>query len=115
MRSLKPKHFFSADEEEKIVQAIRRAEGISSGEIRVHVVKSVSGELLPTGRKIFERLGMTRTMERNGVLFLMELNGQRFAVLGDKGIHEKVPENFWEGVKEVVLGHFRSGRFVEGL
>jgi uncharacterized membrane protein len=35
--------------------------------------------------------------------------------LGDDGINEKVPEGFWDKVKDVVLEHFRKGLFAKGL
>ncbi len=95
--------------------AIRHAEQGSSGEIRIHVLRECDGELFEQGKRIFERLGMTKTRERNGILFLLELKNRRFAILGDKGIHEKVPADFWEEIRVKLWEHFHEGRFVEGL
>jgi len=115
MRGTKPTNFFSKEEQEKLVAAIRDAEQNSSGEIRIHVLRGCDGQLFEKGKEIFERLGMTRTRERNGILFLLELKNRRFAILGDKGIHEKVPPDFWEEIRGKLWEHFREGRFVEGL
>jgi uncharacterized membrane protein len=39
----------------------------------------------------FERLGMAATAERNGVLILVAPESQSFAVIGDRGIDERLP------------------------
>ncbi len=109
------KNFFSKDEQAKIVRAIQEAEKNTSGEVRVHLVKQLKGDGLQEGKKIFEKIGMTRTKQRNGILFLLGLQDHRFVLLGDQGIHEKVSEDFWERVRDVVLVHFQTSRFTEGL
>ncbi len=115
MRGEKPKDFFSLEEQQRLVQAIREAEGNTSGEIRIHVLRDCDGDLFEKGKQVFEKLGMTKTRERNGILFLLELKRRRFAILGDRGIHEKVPAEFWEEIRAALYEHFREGRFVEGL
>ncbi|MFO1462256.1 MAG: TPM domain-containing protein [bacterium] len=115
MRGEKPKDFFSPEEQQRLVQAIREAEGNTSGEIRIHVLRDCDGDLFEKGKQVFEKLGMTKTRERNGILFLLELKHRRFAILGDRGIHEKVPAEFWEEIRAALYEHFHQGRFVEGL
>lgn len=112
-----PSTFFSKEESQAIEEAITEAEKNTSGEIRVHLVRSFKkGEVpLEAGKRIFERLGMTKTEARNGVLFLLELKHQHFVILGDRGINELVEENFWESIKEKVLSQFRKGEFAQGL
>lgn len=110
-----PKQFFSPQAQETLIQAIRDAEKNTSGEIRVHVIRSTAEDLLTKGQKLFEKLGMTKTKDRNGILFLLELSGHRFAILGDSGIHQKVPAEFWEEIRALLFEHFHQGRFVEGL
>jgi uncharacterized membrane protein len=64
---------------------------------------------------VFDKLGMTQTDQRNGVLFYVALKSHRFAILGDLGINAKVPQNFWESTKEIIIEHFKNGLFAEGL
>jgi uncharacterized membrane protein len=64
---------------------------------------------------LFRQLDMHKTQLRNGVLFYLALNNRRFAIIGDKGINQKVPENFWDDIKLKMIDHFRDGRFAEGL
>jgi uncharacterized membrane protein len=65
--------------------------------------------------RAFDRLGMHRTRQRNGVLFFVVPARRRFAILGDSGIHEKVGQSFWEIVTAAVSEDFRAGDFTGGL
>ncbi|HEX9010799.1 MAG TPA: TPM domain-containing protein [Holophagaceae bacterium] len=99
----------------RIVDAIREAERVTSGEIRVSVAPFFWGNVERTAGKAFRRLGMERTADRNGVLIFLVPSRRRFAVLGDTGIHEKVGQAFWEDVSACLSAHFRRGAFTEGL
>jgi uncharacterized membrane protein len=107
--------FFSKEEQEKILAAIREAEKETSGEIRVHIETRVSGSVLDRAAWIFRKIGMHATADRNGVLFYLSVKDRKFAVIGDRGINEKVPENFWDSTIAILHDHFRNGRFTEGL
>ncbi|MEJ7660376.1 MAG: TPM domain-containing protein [Hymenobacter sp.] len=58
---------------------------------------------------------MHRTERRNGVLFYLAWQTRQFAVMGDAAINSAVPDDFWEAVKEEVVGHFRQEKYVNGL
>jgi uncharacterized membrane protein len=36
-------------------------------------------------------------------------------VIGDAGIHAKSGQHYWDSVLELVLSHFREGRYCDGL
>jgi uncharacterized membrane protein len=110
-----PKKFFNPEEQERIVGEIRKAEEKTSGEIRVHLDCCAREETLEKAKKVFYRLGMTRTEHRNGVLIYLATEHRKFAILGDEGIHRVVPENYWEDVRDKMQGHFQEGRFLEGI
>ena len=112
---MNPDKFFSTEEKEKIVKAIEEAETNTSGEIRVHLESDLKGDVLDRAAYIFERLEIQKTALRNGVLFYLAVNSRKFAILGDAGINEKVPANFWDIIKEKMGTHFRQGDFVAGL
>ena len=107
--------FFTREEQEKILTAIKEAEKETSGEIRVHVETRVSGSVLDRAAWIFKKIGMHNTESRNGVLFYLAVKERKFAVIGDSGINKKVPENFWDSTMTVLQEHFRNGKFTEGL
>jgi len=107
--------FFSGQEQEEIRQAIVKAEFNTSGEIRVHIESSCSGSVLDRAAFLFKQLGMNKTDLRNGVLIYLSVKNRQFAIIGDKGIHRVVLENFWDHIKEAVIRDFKEGRFKEGL
>jgi uncharacterized membrane protein len=107
--------FFSAQEEARILEAIRRAEGATSGEIRVHVESSCKGDPMDAARDRFARLGMAATERRNGVLFYLATRDGRFAVYGDEGIHREVGDPFWQALRDRMAERFRDDDFAGGL
>ena len=109
------KNFFTEDQKKGIQQAIADAELNTSGEIRVHIDDKCNKDVLDQAAKIFQYLKMNKTQLRNGVLFYLAVDDQKFAILGDKGINEKVPEDFWDTIKETMLSHFKQKQFTEGL
>lgn len=111
----KAKEFFSKTEGESIVAAIKAAELNTSGEIRVHLEEKAGKDPYVRAQKVFDKLGMSKTEQRNGVLFYLATEDKKFAVLGDKGINEVVPDDFWDCTRDIMQGHFRNGRFVDGL
>ncbi len=107
--------FFTEKEKLQIKNAINAAEFNTSGEIRVHIEKHCKEDVLDRAAYIFEKLEMHKTELRNGVLFYLALDDHRFAILGDAGINQKVPDNFWEQIKEKMAAYFKEGNFAQGL
>ncbi|WPR74747.1 TPM domain-containing protein [Algoriphagus sp. NG3] len=106
---------FSKADREAIVNAIRSAEVSTSGEIQVHIESRCKGEVLDRAVRVFDTLKMYQTKDRNGVLFYLAVVDHRFAILGDSGINEVVPEDFWENIKEHMASYFKKGQFTQGL
>jgi uncharacterized membrane protein len=113
--ALKTKPFFSNQEKERIMAAIEEAERQTSGEIRVHVEAGSGKDPIDRAKEVFEKLGMTKTGLRNGVLIYLATKEHRFAIIGDQGIDRVVPVGFWEGIKEQMGLLFKESRFVEGV
>ncbi len=107
--------FFSREEKEDIRQAILNAELDTSGEIRVHIETNCAGDVMDRAAYLFDKLNMNKTEQRNGVLFYLAVENRKFAVIGDRGIHALVLDEFWEGLKTLLLNHFREGKFTLGL
>jgi len=100
---------------ERIVAAINAAEKDTSGEIRLHIQNRVKGDILEVAKKRFEKMGMTATELRNGVLFFMAMKDHTFSVLGDKGIDNLVPDDFWEETVAVMRERFGEDDLLGGL
>jgi len=107
--------FLSAQDEAEIIDAIRKAETNTSGEIRVHIDSVSSGEPLDHAATVFQKLEMHNTAARNGVLIYIAVDSKVFVIFGDKGINEVVPTDFWQCTKDVMQEHFKNGDFKTGI
>ncbi len=107
--------FFTSEEKTEIETAITKAEEITSGEIRIHLENTCKENILDHAAWIFEELEMHTTQLRSGVLIYLAVNDQKFAILGDTGINEKLGENYWEKLKNDMASDFKAGKFKEGL
>ena len=96
-------------------RAIEVAETDTSGEIRVHIENKCPEDPFDRAAHIFAKMEMHKTRLRNGVLFYVAAGDRKLVILGDAGINAIVSEDFWESTKEMVLQHFREGKFTEGL
>ena len=113
---MKQKEFLEHLDQSRVVAAIHDAETLTSGEIRIHVQPKVrGGDLRFVAERTFERLGMTKTALRNGVLLFIASEENRFYIAGDKGIDEKVPPGFWDDVAAQLTKRFQAGEFTEGI
>lgn len=110
-----PQHLFTESQRADIIQAIEAAEKRTSGEIQVHLENHCSKEVLERAAEVFEALKMHKTKFRNGVLFYIAVEDHKFAILGDKGINELVPSDFWQNIKDEMRTFFIQGQFTEGL
>lgn len=110
------KEFLEKLDQPRILAAIQEAERLTSGEIRIHVQpKAYGGEIRTVAERTFERLGMTKTALRNGVLLFIATEEQSFAILGDSGINAKVPAGFWDEIAAKLTIRFKNAEFTEGI
>lgn len=109
------KDFLSPQDMQRIKEAIIAAESHTSGEIRVHIEKNCKADTLKRAEEIFGKLKMHQTKDRNGVLIYLAVEDKVFAIYGDQGLNLKLPANFWDGIKDKMMLHFRDARFTEGL
>ena len=104
------------EDENEIVEAIRTAEKSTSGEIRIHLEKTAGfQDIFERAMEVFHQLKMDNTKEENGVLIYVATEDRNFVIYGDKGINDKVEDDFWESTKDVILNHFKKGDFKQGL
>lgn len=99
----------------QIVDAIRQAELVTSGEIRVHVRRKCSEDTLKDAQKVFRKLGMHKTKNKNGVLLFIAQESHRFAIVGDEGIHRNVGDAFWNKTRDLLAEAFSQQRYKEGI
>ena len=101
---------------DRIAGAIKEAEAKTSGEIRVFVQRGhFEEDALERAQRKFLQLGMQKTRERNGVLIFVAPRAQKFAVVGDEGVHQKCGERFWQELIDKMRVHFQREDFTEAL
>lgn len=106
---------FTEQQQQQVQDAIAQAELNTSGEIRVHIDKRCKEEPMKKAIAVFQKLKMHETEQRNAVLFYIATDDKKLAILGDKGINEAVSHDFWDSIRDVMLTHFKEGKFTEGL
>ena len=109
------KEFVEKLEHQRIVNAIAAAEKKTSGEIRVYIQRGEIADPIPAARQQFEKLGMTATRERNAVLIFVAPRSQKFAVIGDTGIHERCGDEFWQWLVGAMQAHFKAENFTDAV
>ncbi|MFM2207623.1 MAG: hypothetical protein RL213_1598 [Bacteroidota bacterium] len=110
-----PDHRLTDREHREIIDAVRQAERLTSGEIRLFIDRDCGPEVLDRAAFVFRQLGMDQTEERNGILFYLAVHSRKFAVIGDRGIHARVGSEFWESIRNEMQQDFAAGEFVTGL
>jgi uncharacterized membrane protein len=109
-------NFLRELEHDRIVRAIKDAEAKTSGQIRVFLQRGrFEEDALERAQNKFFQLGMHKTRERNAILILVAPRMQKFAVVGDEGVHQKCGEPFWKELVEKMRLHFLREEFTDAL
>ena len=103
------------EEDRRVVEAIKQAELNTSGEIKVHIENHCRGDVEERSLVVFNRLKLNETKLHNGVLIYLAARDHKFAILGDEGINKVVEDGFWNDIKDLMMNHFKEGRFADGL
>ena len=112
----KPVEFFSEQENELIVSAIKAAEQRTSGEVRVYVESRCRFmDALDRAVELFHQLNMHETADRNAVLVYVALKDHQLSIYGDEGIHQKVGSAFWNEELMKMLKEFNKEHYAEGI
>ena len=113
---MRTKKFLQELDHDRIASAIKAGESKTSGQIRVFLQRGTFEEdVLERARKKFVQLGMQKTRERNAILILVAPRVQKFAVVGDEGVHQKCGEPFWQELVDKMRGHFLREEFTDAL
>lgn len=110
------KTFFTPEEQQLIVDAIRDAERMTSGEVRVFVESKCSYmDAIDRAAELFFKLEMDETEDRNAVLVYVAIKDKQLAVFGDEGIHKKVGNNYWNEEVEKMIKNFNRNNYAYGI
>jgi len=115
-RFSRKKPFFTEEQNEKIVHAIRDAERQTSGEVRIFVEgRCKYVDALDRAKEIFDNLEMEKTELRNGVLFYIAIKDKQLAIFADKGIHEAAGAAYWKNAVKEILSVFSKEDITAGI
>ncbi len=113
---MRTKNFLSRLDHDRIVTAIKNAEAQTSGQIRVYVQRGkLEGDVVEAAQKKFHKLQMQQTTERNGVLIFVAPRARKFAVIGDRSVHQKCGDEFWQRLVDAMRAHFQNENFTDAL
>lgn len=107
--------FLTTSEEQEIIESIRTAEKNTSGEIRVHLEAHAQIDAFDRAAEVFDFLHMNNTKLSNGVLIYVAVEDRTLIIMGDSGINDVVPTDFWESTKDIIIEHFKNGDIKQGL
>jgi len=110
------KEFFTDEEKQTIVDAVRIAEQRTSGEVRVFVESRCRYvNAIDRAVEIFENLKMQNTELRNATLVYVAIKDRQLAVFGDEGIHQKVGNEYWANQVMKMINAFNRDNIAEGI
>lgn len=112
---MKAPQFIQQLRESEIAAAIRAAELKTSGELRVFISRKDIADPVAAAQEEFTRLGMTKTSDRNAVLIYLAPATQKFAVIGDQGVHDRCGDAFWKELAQAMTARFRASEFTTGI
>ena len=112
----KKKTFFTEAEKQRVVEAIRKAEQRTSGEVRVFV-ESRNAYVDPMDRaaEIFYSLKMDKTDDRNAVLLYIAVKDKQLALFGDEGIYKATGEEYWNNAVKIMLKEITAQDIIGGM
>jgi len=89
--------FHSLIDQPRLIAALAAAERKTLGKIYVYVSHRPISDALASAHQRFEKLGLHKLhAERASVLIYLAPKTHKFAIVGDKAIHEKCGEVFWK-------------------
>lgn len=110
------KDFFNTEEKQQITDAIRKAEKMTSGEVRVFVESKCSYmDAIDRAAELFFQLQMQKTEARNAVLLYVAMKDRQLAIFGDEGIHQKVGNDYWSAEIKKMISNFNRENYAAGI
>jgi uncharacterized membrane protein len=112
----KKRSFFTPEERQLIVDAVRQAERRTSGEIRVFVESRCKYvDAIDQAAEIFFALQMDMTAYRNAVLLYVALKDHQLAIFADEGIYKKLGQEYWNDEIKLMISKFNQEDYATGI
>ena len=112
----KDRSFFTPEERQLIVDAVRYAEQRTSGEIRVFVESRCKYvDAIDQAAEIFFGLQMDQTVDRNAVLLYVAMKDHQLAIFADEGIYQKLGQEYWNDEIRIMISNFNRDDYASGI
>lgn len=113
-------NYLSPEELEKIKIEIEKVEQSTSGQIRLSVrEKRRFWDKLYQPHELairdFEKLGISNTKHKTGVLIFIIFDEHYYDILADEGINEKISDHIWLGIEEKIKEEFPKESYINGI
>lgn len=102
-------------DQKKIIEAISKAELLTSGEIRVYIAKHCKEDAIEKASLIFQDLKMHETKLRNAVLIFICPTDKKAAIIGDVGINSTIADSFWDNTLNELITYCSKDLITEGI
>lgn len=107
-------------DKKQIEAAIGRLESQTSAELRVYIErklpKAAKGfSAIERALQVFDELEMHKTAAQNAVLIYVGFKDHLCAIVGDKGIHQFVSEDYWQTQCDVMIAQFKRKNYTQGI
>jgi uncharacterized membrane protein len=99
----------------RIQDALRRAEAGTSSRLAVRFVPDTSLDAFERAKAEFLSGGLHTHPTANAGLILVAPKARSFAVLGDRALHERVGQAFWDDVVAQMSAAFKTGTIADGV
>ena len=112
----KKRTFFTTEQQQRMVEAIQKAEKNTSGEVRVFVeAKCKFVDPVDRAKEIFFNLKMDQTKDRNAVLLYMAIDDHQLALFADEGIYQRLGIRYWNEEVKKIIGAFTKDDYTGGI
>ena len=114
--SSKKKEFFTPEQQQLMVDAIKNAEKNTSGEVRFFVEsKCTYVDPVDRAKELFFSLKMEQTKDRNAVLLYMAMDDRQLALFADEGIYQRLGNEYWDREAKKMIKAFTKDDYTGGI
>jgi len=99
----------------RIDEALRRAEAGTTSRIIVRIVSDASLDAMERAKAEFLAGAMHTHPAANAALILVAPKARAFAVLGDRALHERVGQHFWNETIEQMTAAFKTRTITDAI
>ncbi len=103
------------DERKRIDAALTHAQMGTTAVIAVRIITDAHVDALEHAKAEFTAKGLHQSAGENGALILVAPKAKRFAVIGDRALHERVGQKFWDDTVAQMAKTFKSGKTADAI